>query len=390
MFTGNIDAGEKGQVVYVGGVNMRKKPTIKIGKHVISEDSPCFVIAEVGHNHQGNIETAKKLIDAVAACGAHAVKLQKRFNRELYTAEMYNMPYEYENSFGKTYGEHREALEFGKSEYLKLRNYAHKRDLVFFASAFDFKSVDFLEGMGAPAYKIASACITDTPLIEYIAEKGKPIFLSTGTATIKDVDGAYKLIKKYDAPLCLMQCTAVYPLFNYKEMNLEVISLYKKRYPDAIIGFSGHESGIVMPVIAYALGARVVEKHFTLNRAMKGTDQHYSLEPAGLRKMIRDLNRAHDALGDGVKKSYPSEFEAKRKMGKSIVARKRVEKGTVITPKLITFKTPGIGIPPYLVDRILGRVATRGIEKDEILDWRDLSKRQVKSFKEPINWSRLQ
>lgn len=370
---------------------MQKKPKIKLGKYVISEGSPCFVIAEIGHNHQGKIETAKKLIDAVAASGAHAVKLQKRFNKDLYTAEMYNKPYVYENSFGGTYGEHREALEFGMREYRILRDYAHKRDLVFLSTAFDFKSVDFLEKIGVPAYKIASACITDTPLIEYIAKKGKPIFLSTGTSTIKDVDRAYKLIKKYGVPLCLLQCTAVYPLFNYEEANLSIIKTYKKRYPDAIIGFSGHESGIVLPAIAYALGARVVEKHFTLNRAMKGTDHHYSLEPPGLRKMVRDLNRVYDALGNGIKRTYPSESEAKRKMGKSIVARKRIEKGTVITPELVTFKSPGSGMPPCMVDKVLGRAAAKNIERDTILNLCDLSERPVKKLKKggSIDWSRF-
>lgn len=370
---------------------MNKKPIIKLGRFTISDGSPCFVIAELGHNHQGSVDTAKKMIDAVAESGANAVKLQKRFNRDLYTFQMYNMPYDHENSFGTTYGEHREFLEFGKREYLQLRDYAHKRGLVFFATAFDFKSADFLEEIKVPAYKIASASIADTPLIEHIAKKGKPIFLSTGTATIKDVDRVYKLIKKHGVQLCLMQCTAAYPLSDYKEANLNVIRVYKKRYPDAIIGYSGHESGIVLPAVAYALGARVVEKHFTLNRAMKGTDHHYSLEPVGLRKMVRDLNRLYEAMGSGIKKPYPSESEAKRKMGKSVVARKKIEKGTVVTPDLITFKSPGAGIPPYMVDKVLGKVALKDMEADYIIDFRDLSKKPAKGIKirNPIDWGRL-
>lgn len=366
---------------------MGKKPVIKIGKHVISDYSPCFVIAELGHNHQGNIETAKKLIDAAAASGVSAVKLQKRFNKDLYTAEMYEMPYEHENSFGKTYGEHREFLEFGKKEYKLLKERAEKLGVIFLATAFDFKSADFLEEIGVPLYKIASACITDTPLIEHIAKKDKPIFLSTGASKIKDVDRAYKLIRNYGVPLCILQCTALYPLFDYMEMNLNVIRTYKKRYPDAIIGLSSHESGIVMPAVAYALGARAVEKHFTLNRAMKGTDHHFSLEPQGMRKMVRDLNRLHEALGNGKKRYYPSELEPKKKMGKSIVIKNRIKKGTIITPEHIAFKSPGIGIPPYMIEKILGKSALKDLEADTILDWNHLSKRSVQKLNRPIDWS---
>jgi N-acetylneuraminate synthase/sialic acid synthase len=370
---------------------MTKGPVIKVGKYVISENSPCFVITELGHNHQGNLDTAKKMIDAAAESGAQAVKLQKRFNKELYTEEMYCASYDHENSFGETYGEHREFLEFGKKEYLALKKHAEKRGLVFFATAFDFSSVDFLDEIGVPAYKIASALITDTPLVEYIAKKRKPIFLSTGTATTEDVDRAYKLIRKYKTPLCLLQCTAAYPLFDYREADLGVIRTFKERYPGAIIGYSGHESGIVLPVVAYLLGARVVEKHFTLNRAMKGSDHHYSLEPQGLKKMIRDLQRVHESLGSEMKRVHPSEFDAKKKMGKSIVARKKIRKGTVIVPELLTFKSPGTGIPPFRVEQVMGRVALEDIGKDALIDFHHLSKNPVKGFKikKPIDWSRL-
>ena len=343
---------------------------IKIGKFEISETSPCFVIAEIGHNHQVDLETAKKLIDEAAACGAQAVKLQKRFNKTLYTKAMYNRLYDNENSFGRTYGEHREALEFDKEEYLELKAYAHKKHLVFFATAFDFESVEFLEEIEVPAYKIASADLTHHSLVEYIAKKKKPIFLSTGASRLEDVKEAYEIVRKYNHKICIMQCTSCYPA-NPEDLHLNVIRTYKREFPEAIIGYSSHDNGIVMPVIAYILGARVVEKHFTLNRAMKGTDHKFSLEPVGLRKMVRDLNRAYVALGSEEKRCYPLELEAKEKMGKSIVTAREVRQGEIITEEMIAFKSPGNGIlPSYTnISKILGKKLKVNLPEDTSLEW---------------------
>jgi len=364
------------------------RPTIQLGKYSISDDSPCFVIAEIGHNHQGQLDLAMKMVDAAAQSGASAVKFQKRSNADLFTREAYNRPYESENSFGKTYGEHREVLEFGESEYKALKAHAEGLGMIFFATPFDIKSVEFLEKIGVPAYKIASACITDIPLIEHVAKKGKPVFLSVGTATMEDVDRAYKCVKEHKAPLCILHCVAAYPMMDYREANLNVVKTLRERYPDAIVGFSSHESGIVLPVVAYMLGARVVEKHFTLNRAMKGTDQKYSLEPQGLTKMVRDLNRVREALGDGKKVIQPSELDAKKKMGKSIFAKTRIPKDAVVSPEMVTFKSPGTGIPPYLVDDVLGRAAKQDIAPDVPLDYSLLGPKKVKDFGK-VDWGAL-
>lgn len=358
---------------------------ISLGKFRISEDSQCFIIAEICHNHQGSVELARKMIVEAAKCGAHAVKLQKRSNRDLFTLEMYNRPYDSENSFGATYGEHREALEFGEKEYLELKEYAEGLGLVFFATPFDIQSVEFLERVGVPAYKVASACITDTPLLERIGKTGKPVFLSTGTSNEEDVDRAYSVLKKSGSPLCLLHCVAAYPMMNYKEANLKAISTMKTRYPDALIGFSSHESGIVLPVVAYMLGARVVEKHFTLNRAMKGTDQHFSLEPQGLEKMARDLSRIYESLGDGVKVIQPSELDAKKKLGKSIYALLDIPEGAVLSPEMIAFKSPAIGLPPYAVDDILGRTVKKAIPKDGAIRMEDVSPERVRDFGK-VDW----
>lgn len=364
------------------------KPSITLDNYVISEDTPCFVIAEIGHNHQGNLETAKKMISSAAECGVHAVKLQKRSNKELYTQAMYNKPYENENSYGSTYGAHREALEFGEKEYQELKAHADEKGLIFFATPFDFRSVDFLEKLNVKCYKVASALITDIPLIEHIASKGKPIFVSTGGTTLEDSDRAYEAIKKYNVPLCFMQCTATYPQTDYTETNLNVLTTYRERYPDVVLGYSNHVSGIMLPVAAYMLGARAVETHFTLNRAWKGTDHSYSLEPVGLRKLCRDLSRIYLAKGSMEKKAYPSEKNAILKMGKSVVAKIPIAKGTVIEPEHITFKSPASGLLPYQVYDVLGRCAETDIAVDALLDLKDLSKDHSKKY-EHVDWGAI-
>jgi len=352
------------------------KREIKIGKHKINDDSKCFVIAELGHNHQGDIETAKKLIDEAAYRGADAVKLQKRNNKKLYTTAMYNKSYDNENSFGLTYGEHREALEFGKKEYRELKTYAENKGIEFLSTAFDFDSVDFLEDIGISAYKIASGDITNHPLIEYIASKNKPVIISTGASDFDDVKSAYNILRNHINQLCIMQCTAAYPA-DPKDIHLNVIQTYLKEFPEAVIGYSGHDNGIVIPVVAYILGARIVEKHFTLNRAMKGTDHKFSLEPQGLRKMIRDLNRIYVALGSPEKKCYPFELPAKEKMGKSIVLSRAIKKGEIVTEDAIQFKSPGLGIPPSRVNEVIGKRVRYDLPEETILNFDHIAKEKL-------------
>ena len=222
-----------------------------------------FVIAEIGHNHQGNINIAKKLISEAKLAGANAVKFQKRDNKNLYTKKFYNSVYDNPNSFGETYGKHREALELNKKQYKELIRFSKKIGIKLFATPFDFKSVDFLTELKMPFYKIASADLTNTPLQEYIAKKNKPIFLSTGGGNMLDVNRAVKNILKFNKKLSILHCTASYPAM-IEDMNLNVISEYRKKFPNIKIGLSDHENGIDASTIAYMLGARVFDKHFTL------------------------------------------------------------------------------------------------------------------------------
>ena len=350
--------------------------TMKIGTHEIGDSTQCYVIAEIGHNHQGSLDRARELFKEAKLAGAHAVKLQKRHNRGLYTRAAYNKPYDNENSFGATYGEHREFLEFEREEYTALQAYAKELGVDFFATAFDIHSADFLASLDVPAYKIASGDLKSTPLLKHVARMGKPMIVSTGGAQIEDVQRAYDTILAINPQLSILQCTAGYPAAT-EELDLRVIDTYRAKFPDAVIGFSSHDNGIVMPVAAYMLGARIVEKHFTLNRAMKGTDHAFSLEPVGLRKMVRDLDRIFKAMGDGEKKIYESEKAPISKMGKSLVVARDLPSGHVLTAADIVMKSPGGGIPPYELNNVLGRVTLRPLMADDFLTFEVLSKPDV-------------
>jgi N-acetylneuraminate synthase/sialic acid synthase len=347
--------------------------TITIGTHAIGDNTPCYVIAEIGHNHQGSLEKARELFREAKLAGAHAVKLQKRDNRGLYTRAAYNKSYDNENSFGATYGEHREFLEFGEREYTDLQAYAKELGVDFFSTAFDAVSADFLESLDVPAYKIASGDLKSVPLLKHVAGFGKPMIVSTGGAMIEDVQRAYDAIMPINEQLAILQCTAGYPAA-FDELDLRVISTYRERFPGAVIGFSSHDNGVAMPVAAYMLGARIVEKHFTLNRASKGTDHAFSLEPVGLRKMVRDLDRTFRAMGDGQKKVYDSEKAPIVKMGKSLVVARDLPSGHVVGPNDVVMKSPAGGIPPYELDRVLGCTTLKALHEDDFLSFDALSK----------------
>ena len=281
----------------------------------ISDDEPAYVIAELGGNHQGRLEQAWKLIKAAHACGADAVKLQKRENRTLYSDALLHQPYENEHSFGKTYGEHRDILEFGEQEYRELQKWSSSLPIPLFATAFDEPSADFLAALDVPAFKIHSGGLTDKPLLQHVASLGKPIILSTGGGTEQDIDRAVDWVcRRSSRPqLALLHCTASYPL-KPEEANLRVIGTMRQRYPDFVIGFSSHSPGIAFSLIAYAFGARIFEHHFTNNRASKGTDHAFSLEPKGLETLVDDLAKLRVAIGDGVKVFYDSERRPLAKM----------------------------------------------------------------------------
>lgn len=337
---------------------------LTIDNFTISDDSDCYIIAEIGNNHQGDLLKAKEMFKAAKECGVDAVKLQKRDNKSLLTRAAYNKPYDNENSFGATYGEHREALEFGRAEYIELQKYAKELGLTMFSTAFDIKSADFLAELDMPLYKVASGDLKNTPLLKHIARIGKPMIVSTGGGTMEDVQRAYDAIMPINPQLCILQCTASYPA-EPQDLNLRVITTYREKFPDVVVGLSDHENGIAMALAAYVLGSRIVEQHFTLNHTWKGTDHAFSLEPIGMRKLARDLRRVRMAMGDGEKKIYPSEINPITKMGKKLVASHALTAGHTLTMSDIAVKSPSDGIPPYELDNVIGKVLTKDLKEDE-------------------------
>ena len=333
----------------------------------IADDTPCFVIAEIGHNHQGSVEQAKELFRAARDVGVDAVKLQKRDNARLFTRALYDSPYDNENSFGATYGRHREALELDRDAYAELRDLAAELALVFFATAFDEASVDLLAELGLPAYKIASGDLRNPPLLRHVAALGKPMIVSTGGATLEDVDRAMETITPINDRICLLQCTAAYPAA-VEELNLAVITTLRERYPEVVVGLSDHQDGIAMATVAYMLGARVIEKHFTLSHAAKGTDHAFSLIPEGMRKLVRDLARVPVAMGDGEKRPLPSEEKPLQKMGKKLVAARPLPAGHVLATGDLGARSPADeGLAPYELDTLVGLPLARALAEDEAI-----------------------
>lgn len=345
-------------------------PELVVDGRRITRDGPAYVVAEIGHNHQGDVEKAKALIHSAKECGVDAVKLQKRDNRSLYTHALFDSPYDNEHSFGATYGEHREALELSPADWLELREFSREEGVTLFGTVFDEASADLLAELDLPAFKIASADLVNTPLLRHVAALGRPIFLSTGGGTLEDVERAVETILPLNDQLCILQCTASYPC-EVDELNLQVIETYRERFPDLVVGLSDHQSGIAMSVVGYMLGARVIEKHFTLNHAWKGSDHAFSLMPEGMRRLVRDLRRVPEALGDGVKRRLASEERPIEKMGKKLVAARDLPAGHVVGPGDLVAKSPADGgLPPYELDALLGRALLRplAIEQDVALE----------------------
>jgi sialic acid synthase len=253
-----------------------------------------------------------------------------------------------------------------------LREFSREEGVTLFATVFDEPSADFLAELDLPAFKIASADLVNTPLLRHVAAYGKPVFLSTGGGTIEDVERAADTVLAVNPHLCLMQCTASYPCA-VEELNLQVIDTYRERFPDVLVGLSDHLSGIAMALVGYMVGARVIEKHFTLDHAWKGSDHAFSLMPEGMRRLVRDLQRVPLALGDGVKRRLPSEERPLEKMGKKLVAARDLPAGQVLSHGDVEAKSPADGgLPPYELDRLLGRRLLRPLAFEQTILLEDL------------------
>lgn len=283
---------------------------VSIASNPVGSNHPTYVIAEIGLNHNGEVEIAKRLIDAAAAAGVQAVKFQKRTPLISTPEHMRSVPRE--TPWGTmTYLEYRYRVEFDREQYVAIGDYATLRGLDWFASPWDVPSLEFLEDLNVVAHKVASASVTDLELLRAMAATGKPVILSTGMSTIEQIDAAVDIFDP--EKLIVMHATSTYPL-SPEEANLRMIPTLAKRYAGIPVGYSGHERGLQISVAAVALGAVAVERHITLDRTMWGSDQAASLEPVDLEHLVRNLRIIEQALGDGIKRIYPGEIPAQQKL----------------------------------------------------------------------------
>jgi N-acetylneuraminate synthase len=281
---------------------------VLLGDRPVGDGKPCYVLAEIGINHNGDTQIAQSLIDVAALAGCEGVKFQKRTVEVVYTAEELAKPRE--SPFGETNGDLKRALEFGQAQYAQIDAYCRNKPMAWTASGWDEASVDFIDQFDPPFFKIASASLTDDELLRHTRAKGKPIVLSTGMSTLDQIDHAVEVLGKED--LVLLHCCSAYPS-QYADLNLKAIPVLRERY-GVPIGYSGHETGIASSVAAVVLGACIVERHVTLDRSMWGSDQAASLEPNGIMRVVRDIRLVEAALGDGEKSVVPSEIPVMQKL----------------------------------------------------------------------------
>ncbi len=336
----------------------------------VSDPSYSFIIAEIGNNHQGSLDHAFKLIDQAKECGADAVKFQKRCNKKLFTPDFYNSPYDNPNSFGDSYGIHRDAIELTIENMAKLKRYADKIGITFFCTPFDEQSLYELESLDLDFYKVASADLVHIPFLKLISKTKKNLIISTGHASYEDIDRALENIQ-HNNEVAILHCTAAYPA-PIESLNLNCIDHLKNRYPNNIIGISDHENGIDAALIAYMKGARVFEKHFTLNRSNKGTDNAFSLEPTGLKKLVRNLRRIPKMLGSNNKSPLEIEKGPISKMRKSIVYKESIEKGSVLSLSSFEYRCPALGLAPLNVDNFNGKILKRDVKEFDFASFDDI------------------
>jgi N-acetylneuraminate synthase len=283
--------------------------SVQIGDRAVGLNEPVFIVAEIGINHNGDVDLAKRLIDVAVDAGCDAVKFQKRTPSICVPPEQAGMIRE--TPWGTmTYLEYKERIEFGESQYREIDTYCRSRGIIWFASPWDVPSVDFLAAFDIPVFKVASACLTDDQLLNAIRKTNMPVIMSTGMSTLEEIDHAVTLLDR--TKLILGQATSTYPC-KPEELNLRAIESMRRRY-GVPVGYSGHETGLQTTVAAVALGACFIERHITLDRAMWGTDHAASVEPQGLQRLVRDIRTVELAIGDGAKRLFDSELPVRKRL----------------------------------------------------------------------------
>jgi sialic acid synthase SpsE len=343
-------------------------PKIRIGDRWVGDGEPCFVIAEAGANHNRDLGMGKALIDVAAEAGADAVKFQTYSAETLYSKRTPRFSY-LEGVSAQDTWDLIKAIELPREWQADLAAHARARDITFLSTPFDYRAVDELAALGVPAYKIASFEIVDLPLIGYAAARGRPMILSTGLATYEDIaDAVGACAAAGNRDVALLQCASLYPAPPAR-MNLRAMATMRAAF-NVPVGLSDHSLGTHVAVAAAGLGASIVEKHFTLDRALPGPDHPFAIEPGELGQMVRQIREVEAALGDGLKLGpAPEELEMHTKARRSLIAARDIPKGTAIERSMIVIKRPGFGIRPKLIDLVVGRVARVDIAEDAVLTW---------------------
>jgi N-acetylneuraminate synthase/N,N'-diacetyllegionaminate synthase len=370
------DSSELGLPLHQNSVRLTKnRPrihTIHIGSRRIGWGEPVFIIAEAGVNHNGDVQMAEKMVDVAADAGADAVKFQTFRADEVVSAAAPKARYQIENAGeGESQLEMIKHLELSPEAHRKLIERCRERGIIFLSTPFDFPSADLLESLALPAYKVASGEITNWPFLEHIASKGKPVILSTGMSDLNEVEQAVKVLRGAGcSELLILHATSSYPA-TAASANLRAMQTLSEFFHTPV-GLSDHTMGIEVALAATALGASILEKHFTLDRSLAGPDHKASLEPAELRSLVRGIRAVESALGDGRKQPMPSEEDVRRVARRSIVARRTIPSGTLIAPDLLAYKRPGTGIPPSRLGDVIGRRTTCTILADTLIRFEDL------------------
>jgi len=339
---------------------------IKIADKLIGEKQPTFIIAEAGVNHNGKLSLAKKLVDTAASSGADAVKFQTFKSEELVVKDL-DIPDYMKKNVKKNISQFEliKSLELNYKDFKVLKEYCDKKNIIFLSTPHSFDAIDFLENL-VPAYKFGSGDLTNIPALKYAAKKRKPMILGTGMSNLKEVKQAVEAIKSEgNKQVVALHCTTSYPC-PIEEANLLAITTMKKEL-DCLVGYSDHTLGTSAPIIATALGAVIIEKHFTIDKNLPGPDHKASLEPDELKEMIKEIRKTEKILGSKEKKPTKSEEKTMKLVRKSLVARRNIEKGSIIKEDMIEIKRPGIGLKPSDLNRIIGKKTKRKIAKDEIL-----------------------
>lgn len=346
---------------------MKFSELINIGDSVIAADKRTFIIAEAGVNHNGDMQLAKRMIDVAVEAGVDAVKFQTFKTDKLILKNIEKAPYQkVTTNTSETQYDMLKRLELTKTQTIELMEYCHQKDIIFLSTPFEKTSLDELDELGLPAYKVSATDLTNIQFLRQVAEKGKPIILSAGMCYLEEVRKALGAIYSINKNVILLQCTANYPIQN-SEANINVIRTLQKEF-DIIVGYSDHSQGVGASPYAVALGAKVIEKHFTLDKSMEGPDHKASVTPAELKQLVEDIRRVEEYLGDGIKMPSCSEQMTRKSLQKCLVANKEIKKGEIFTEdNIVARRTNGEGISALYYDNVIHKIANKDYEINEII-----------------------